>query len=150
MKGSDLEILLKSDPKIDLYYRGLYSLDSNWPAPDSLPACYVINTDVTTGPGEHWISFYIDSDRSVDYWDSYGTAPLQPLYSKLRSLNFAPVRYNMELLQGPLSTMCWGYCLYFLHRRCRHESLSHIIRSFARHDFQRNDRTVCNFVTSVL
>jgi Ulp1 family protease len=37
----------------------------------------VFNTDPSDSPGKHWVSMYIDLEHgSVDYFDSYGMAPL--------------------------------------------------------------------------
>ena len=44
------------------------ALDEDWIPPTRLPACCVINTD-NSGDGQHWVSFFIDTDCNADYWD---------------------------------------------------------------------------------
>ena len=65
--------ILRGDPAIRRCHIDIGSLDEEWTSPSRLPACYVINTDDNAGSGEHWVSFFIDTDCSADYWDSYGT-----------------------------------------------------------------------------
>lgn len=146
MNGSSLERRLKSDPIIKASYVGIYSIDSTWPKPVFLPACYVINTDTYDGPGEHWVSFYMDNDNTADYFDSFGTVPVKSTYSWLRSCGMKQIRYNKKWLQNPDSTVCWAYCILFLRMRCRGVPLEDIIASFYSYDFLKNDMIVMSLV----
>ena len=39
------------------------------------PSAYVINSDPSSEPGEHWIAVYFDKRGRGEYFDSYGLAP---------------------------------------------------------------------------
>jgi hypothetical protein len=146
MDGHFIERWIKADPVINACYMGIYSIDSSWPEPISLPACYVINTDTYKGPGEHWTALYLDVDMTADFLESYGTPPLERTYKWLKKRNIKRVRYNSKWLQGPSSTVCWAYCLFFLHMRCRGWSLERIVSCFDSYDFIQNDRLVMALV----
>ena len=146
MEGADLDAKLRSDPYIERYYHGVFSSDEAWPVPWNLPASYVFNTDSSEGPGQHWICFFIDSDDSVDYMDSYGTAPIRSTYKWLKNNGFGPVRFNQKWLQGPSSTICWAYSIYFLATRSRGLQLEDILKRFHSYNFPRNDHIVMSLI----
>ena len=126
MQGIDLEIIARTDPSISQYFMGVFSIDSDWPEPLYPPASYIINTDTENGPGEHWISFFIDNNGHADYFDSYGFPPNETTLKWLRN-RASHIYFNTHCLQGPLSTVCWAYCLYFLHMRSRHIPMDYIV-----------------------
>ena len=35
---------------------------------------YIVNTDISTDPGEHWVAIYFRRDQVI-YFDSYGRPP---------------------------------------------------------------------------
>ena len=35
---------------------------------------YIVNTDISTDPGEHWVAIYFRRDQDI-YFDSYGRPP---------------------------------------------------------------------------
>ena len=37
---------------------------------------YIVNTDKSDQPGEHWIAIYFYNDKKAFYFDSYGIPPL--------------------------------------------------------------------------
>ena len=114
MFGWELMNILKNDPAIPLNLIDVNAIDEDWTPPTRLPACCVINTDKSDGSGQHWVSFFIDTDCSADYWDSYGTPPLQPIYSWLLRQGCHPIRYNRKMIQGFTSRTCWAYCAYHI------------------------------------
>lgn len=78
--------------------------------------CLIVNTDVSALPGTHWIAVYVNQ-RKGEVFDSYGRPPPFRLQ---KWLNNSGVRwtFNKRLVQGPLSTLCGAYCIFFLGKRC--------------------------------
>lgn len=92
----------------------------------------VFNTDVSTGPGQHWIALFADLDPILEYprityFDSYSNAP-EPeiqrlmrrwkeqwdstkLHSKPTELTYNRTRHQYE------NSECGMYCVYF-HLSC--------------------------------
>ena len=83
---------LQNDPAIRRNLIDVDAIDEDWTPPTRVQACYVINTDNSDGSGQHWVSFFKDKDCSADYWDSYGTPPLQLIYSWLLCQGCHPIR----------------------------------------------------------
>lgn len=134
--------ILRRDPAISRYLIDIVAIDEHWTPPTRLPACYVINTDQSDGDGQHWVAFFIDTDKTADYWDSYGTPPLQLIYGWLRRQGCHPIRYNRRMIQGFTSRTCGAYCTYFLHMRSMGVPLSLICDTFRGYQFDFNDSLV--------
>ena len=92
----------------------------------------VFNTDVSTGPGQHWIALFADVDPQyeyprITYFDSYSHAPEKEiqrlmfrwkeqldgmkLHSKPTELSYNHTRHQYE------NSECGMYCIYF-HLAC--------------------------------
>ena len=142
MFGWELMNILQNDPAIRRNLIDVNAIDGDWTPPTKLPACYVINTDNSGGSGQHWVSFFIDTDCSADYWDSYGTPPLQPIYSWLLRQGCHPIRYNRKMIQGFTSRTCGAYCANFLHMRAMGVPLEMISDTFHEYKFDFNDSLV--------
>lgn len=88
----------------------------------------VFNTDVSTGPGQHWIAVFVDIDPKYEnarmtYFDSYSNNPepeiqrlmarwkeqwdATKIHSKPMELSFNKTRHQYE------DSECGMYCLYF-------------------------------------
>ena len=44
----------------------------------------------------------LGDSRHAEYFDSYGTAPLESIYQRLRGMGYRDVCYSMKMLQGPV------------------------------------------------
>lgn len=89
------------------------------------PGAYVVNTDEHDKPGKHWVAIYV-TRRRTEYFDSYGLPPQDK-----RLVEFmGDYYYNTRMLQGPFSTFCGHYCIYFLSKRVNGSSANKIIASF--------------------
>lgn len=91
----------------------LYSADSRWCSPVRLPSLYVLNTDLRTGSGEHFVSFYVGKDKSCTYFDSFGFTPWKCLRDYWTQEGFRPVRFSERVLQDPFSETCAFYQIAF-------------------------------------
>ena len=97
------------------------------PSPPPPPASangfgLVVNTDPSTGPGEHWLAVWVQ-DGNGEYFDSYAQQQQPPPHPvQLYLGRWAPGGWRCVLdqaVQGPLSTVCGQHCLWFLYQRSR-------------------------------
>lgn len=84
---------------------------------------WIINMQKRNQPGNHWISLFFDTDNNCHYFDSYGFKPKIPSIIKFIRQNSKRLYYNKHVYQGPYSTACGYFCLYFLYRVNRNQSL---------------------------
>ena len=73
MNSLQIECLLKNDSKIKSVFKKVCALDQL--EKPTFPSAYVINSDPSTEPGEHWIAVYFDKHGRGKYFDSYGLPP---------------------------------------------------------------------------
>ena len=118
MFGWELMNILQNDPAIRRNLINVDAIDKDWTPPTRLPACYVINTDNSDGSGQHWVSFFIDTDCRVL---TIGTRMGHPhcnrfIYSWLLRQGCHPIRYNRKNDTGIHLTDPWGLLrLFFAH-----------------------------------
>lgn len=133
MDGKTISRTLLSDPFSLKSFGGVLSLSEKkyWPKPIKLPVSYVFNTDARKyGPGEHWVALYCGKNGVCEYFDSYGTAPLEGIYDFAKSFSSGPVYYNTKWVQSPLSHVCGGYAIFFLLMRARGISMQNVVKLF--------------------
>lgn len=87
------------------------------------PCCFVVNLDPHDAPGSHWVAYYLESTRHVEFFDSYGNPP------SLYLLEFAtPIAFNEHEFQSLDSNVCGHYCIYYLTLRATQHTLSSICK----------------------
>ena len=146
MNTDQIEFLLKKD----LYSQKIFK---NVCAKDFLPkvvypSAYVINSDPSSKPGEHWIAVYFDKNGKGEYFDSYGLSPDMLGFTDFMNANSTSWVYNKKTLQSLFSKMCGHYCVYFILFRCRGLSMRDITSHFSS-NLTENDRRVANFINDL-
>ena len=133
MNTREIDNILRADERTS--YKGTFPWDK---CPKLNNGSYVINTDCSHRPGQHWVAYHVRNGR-VEFFDSYGNSP-----SYFRVLPDAD-KHNGKRLQGLLSTTCGHYCVYYLLHRCRGYSMEEITGRFG-NDLRDNDRAVAAYM----
>ena len=96
------------------------------------PIAFVINTDKSDKPGEHWVALVIDKNNIAEYFDSFG---FSPICCEIRSLLFknkiSSITYNKYQIQSYLSLTCGVYCILYIEMRCNNSSFRQFINLFS-------------------
>jgi hypothetical protein len=119
---------------LDIYKRlskspgfvGVFSVDK---LPRQLPddSCGgVINLDVSTGQGTHWVAFFKDKGGGAEYFDPLGDTPPQRIESFLIRHSPMGVTYNRVPYQSERSILCGNFCIFYLERRLAGQSFCSI------------------------
>ena len=58
---------------------------------------YIVNTDISTDPGEHWVAIYFRRDQVI-YFDSYGRPPEEQYVLPFLERNSSRWIHNKECL----------------------------------------------------
>ena len=61
---------------------------------------YIVNTDISTDPGEHWVAIYFRRDQAI-YFNSYGRPPEEDYVLPFLEINSTIWIHNTECLQSP-------------------------------------------------
>ena len=132
MRGEELFYFLTTEPRTRRIFAGVFSRDK---LPKhrlrKRPLLFVVNTDHSDGPGEHWVCIYLDPFSGAEYFDSFGIPPYHREIITFLCKNSKRYVYNSVVLQGPFSQTCGHYCVYY----ARKKSLGHTIRQILR-DFR--------------
>jgi hypothetical protein len=83
----------------------------------------IVNTDVSSGPGIHWVLFYVSSNNTLNYFDPLGECSLEygkfkkfaSLYDKLISNQGFPTQHDSST---KFSNSCAMHTLFVAHLLC--------------------------------
>ena len=103
---------------------------------------FIVNLDISTEPGSHWIAIYIHKKRleifdslgfNMDLWETYPKHLLKFLSKYARSHNF----YVSPVLQPPNSYTCGLFCAFYIIYRKNH-SFINCIKKFSKNILSNN------------
>ena len=95
MNTLQIERLLKKDWKTKNIFKKVCALDQL--EKPTFPSAYVINSDPSSEPGEHWVAVYFDKRGRGEYFDSYGLPPtLVGLESYMDAYSLSGWIYNRK------------------------------------------------------
>lgn len=145
MNGSILNHILKKHLHTQKWFQGFSSVDLPLPPIKKYPALFILNTDDTRGPGEHWCVVIIFNKNRAEFFDSYGKPPCE--YNLHESiLNYSnTINYNKKRVQGNKPT-CGHHCLFFSIQRAEGKSMENILQSLYTNDLYANDNLVYSFI----
>ena len=110
------------------------------------PSAYVINSNPSNEPREHWIAVYFDQRCRGEYFDSYGLAPaFVGLESYMDTYSLSGWIYNRKTLQALFSNVCGHYCVFYILFRWRSVPLHTIVSDFTS-NLTENDRSISRFI----
>jgi hypothetical protein len=138
-------------PRLETF-RGVYSaneLDRSQRAlgwPSTPPHTFILNTDTTNLPGQHWIAVFVTRENWGEVFDSYGLLPPTWIQRWMNEYTRG-WSHNPFLVQPPNSNSCGQFCVYFLIRRSQANSMHAVLDSFTT-DFKYNERLVLSYYRS--
>ena len=151
MIGSQIYTILSSNFVTKKKFKGIYS-SNNLPSLQGIdyPAAFVVNTDETSKPGEHWVAFFFKSENAIpEYFDSFGLPPLKPGFISFLKQKRAKYRYSTKTLQNLFSSACGEYTIYYIFHKCLGWSLRKILSKFSLSTI-KNDAIVKDFVHKLI
>ena len=116
--------------------------------PHHLPILFVVNTNPSNLPGQHWKAVYVSKDRNGEVFDSLA----MPIDLRLEHwMNKFCRKWTVSklILQNPFSPSCGAYVLYYILSRLCFNSLNACLAPF-NENVLMNDRIVEEFVQSFL
>ena len=146
MRGYVIDKLLRQDTFAKKYFCGVYPADK-LPLDRHFqrPACFVVNTGHSSGPGEHWVGVYFDETGKGVYFDSFGLPPCNPYIVQFLNRHCRYHVHNNRMIQSVTATTCGHYCVYFVKMCCRGQGLMQLLKPFHSTELWRNDRFITNW-----
>lgn len=148
MDGWTIARFLSLDPYTSKWFKGYGMQDSfELPFANSKKALYILNTDKSNGPGEHWCAVLFNNSHG-EFFDPFGMPPTLYGFRKLlNSKDVSKIVYNSTPVQHLFSNACGYHCLFYSYHKCRGYSLDEIIQMYDITDTEKNDQMVVEFVT---
>lgn len=102
---------------------------------------YIVNTDRSDQPGEHWVAiFFYENNREAYYFDSYGLPPIHEEVLQFLDNNSNTWRFNHQQIQDVYSTTCGLYCLFTLDALAKGYDIQRYLQHhFYKTNFFKND-----------
>ena len=150
MNNKEITRLLKADPQARRVFKGVFPRDI-LPTTNISHGAYVINTDRSSGPGEHWVCVWFDGVGGVEYFDSFGLPPtLVAIQNFIKENSFQQCKYNQRLFQNLVSSACGLYVIYYVLMKSRGSSLYRLQQPFHPYNTRGNDNTVRKLVRNLI
>lgn len=142
MNGEKIVQILSSDPYVKKNLLGYGTPDLPILPSKKKPSVFILNTDHSEGPGEHWCMAYFQKSGICEFYDSFGYPPHVYGFNTEFDRHATQVLYSAKQVQGWDSSACAYYCIYFAMKRCRGVSMQAILNTFSSVNFKRNDDIV--------
>ena len=147
MNAEQIESILRLDQNISKNFAGVFAADILPSNLSNLPKFLIVNSDVHSEPGQHWLAMYIPEQGPPEFFDSLGLSPKHYLASFEQFLikHGPQYIYSNKRLQNYGSDTCGLYVLYYVILRCSGCSMLDIVNNFST-NLAQNDILTINFV----
>ena len=136
MNEREITHYLTTDRRTSQKFRGVMAYDE-LPVGMAEPGLYIVNTGLSSTPGKHWVSVFLD--ETCEYFDSLGKPPKEVIgFINRQGKAFT---YSDTRLQGGSSDVCGDYCILYAYFKCRDFTLKDFIAMFT-DDYVYNDKMV--------
>lgn len=136
MNTSDILCVIKGHYLLSKTVRGVFSPDTLPSRVNTYPSAYICNTDPSHLPGQHWVVVWMETPRKAEFFDSLGQCP-EHYDDRIKDFiirNSEKFKCNEIRLQKRNSTTCGYHVLFYLLMKCRHYTLSDIVRLVSMQD----------------
>ena len=133
--------LLKKNPRTRRIFCGVLPIDYVPMKRVKRPCSFIVNTDPSTDPGQHWFAVYVPrrEKQPIEYFDSLGRKPHQPQILEFIRINSSPYMYNNIRIQSTESINCGKFALLYLYYRARGYTMKQYLNFFDKYDLALND-----------
>ena len=148
MNTSQLQCIISCDDVLRERVLGVFAADQLPRTIPTFPCGFIANTDISSRPGQHWISFFIRDNNVVECFDSYGQNP--GVYNGLFKAwiqRHSKAVLSEQRIQSDHSNVCGLYAVYFLHQRLLGKTMDQILDTFNISDMEANDKYILNLFT---
>ena len=131
MYSDEIFDLMLSDIHIKRIFGGVFARDQLPKHITNERSIIIVNTDRSSGKGEHWVCIYLNTIDGVgEYFDSFGLPPRSNDIKSFLKNNSNRYTSNNLALQPIISETCGYFCYYYAKRKARGMRMKSILRSF--------------------
>ena len=131
MNSLKINQILERDPFAKDIFYGVLARDQ-LPRNIKYPTSFVINTDVSSKPGEHWLAIFYDKNGVCEFFDPLGFSPKYYKLDDYLKKTSTKFYYNTQQMQGIFSKYCGHYCILYLLVKSRQYNLTFFLKLFTK------------------
>jgi len=149
-----LPIFSKFNLALSKKFKGTFSADTS-PSKLKTGEFFIINTDVSTGFGIHWLCVYKASSKKLQIFNSLGSPEnARQLYQTIgfKIPGISVLHFNSTQVQSSNTHTCGLFCVYFLIHRLHNLDLSfdELLNDIFEESTSLNEEKVKLFCTEIL
>ena len=110
--------------------------------PTQRPVLFIANTDISSGPGKHWVAFFYPKSGRPEFFDSAGRKPSDYGFH-------GHFKHKRRRLQAHDSNVCGQFSIYYLFQRLNGKNPIEIYKHFGR-NLDNNDAYVRKYYNTLL
>lgn len=150
LSTQDLEMFIHkfANEKTKAAFLGVFSINQLPRKLPHLPALFIINTNTSNLPGQHWKAIYVSKNGEGEVFDSL-VSPVSLMLNHWMNEFTRKWTVSSTVLQNPLSPSCGAYVLYYVMSRLNYSSLKSCIAPFSTDVFD-NDMRMEQFMRTYL
>ena len=126
-------------------FLGCFPMNELPPFPHTLPSSLIVNTDISTGRGEHWLGLVLTKNKCF-YFDSFGAPIIEDIIISYLQQKYTKVIINNECIQHTFSTSCGLFCIAFIKYVKTKSNFETFISRFNLHNVLDNDKIVLSLI----
>ena len=146
LTGIELESIIRTyaDEPTEAAFLGIFSIDTLPKHIKRLPIIFIINTQTSNLPGQHWKAIYVSSEKNGEVFDSLAMPVSLHLQNWLNTFT-RKWSSSKRTIQYPFSASCGAFVIYFVLNRLKTKSMKTCLTMF-KNNLIYNDALVVNFV----
>ena len=149
MNTREIDAVLKNCKTTQRFFRGTHPADFVPDlADDERPQAWILNSEPSSSPGQHWTAAFLNTKNQLIYFDSCADEPSDDLQKFLS--RFASASKMQFRVQDYFSEVCGQYCIYFIYSLCKGKSFSKFCSKFSRSNLAKNDRFIRAWIMKFL
>ena len=133
--------LFEKNKYVKKNFCGIFSVDKLPMTKLRRPCALIINTDESSGTGEHWLAVFLPRTGSIEYFDSYGNPPQDQRILIFLQLNSKSFIHNQNQIQSNQSTKCGLFSMGYIYFRSKGYSMKIYLKFFTK-DKEYNDKFI--------
>ena len=126
-------------------FLGCFPSDVMPPVPSKFPTCFILNTDNSSKPGDHWVAVILNQNNCI-FFDSFGLPILNPLLVQFLSQRYKKAIFSTKCIQHFQSIRCGEFCVAFLKEIKTIKQYKMFLSNFNPEDLSANDKIVVNML----
>ena len=129
-------------------FLGCFAMDELPSFSQRIPASLIVNTDISTRTGDHWLALVLKEDECF-YFDSFGLPILEETLINYLKPHYHKVTYADVCIQHVSSNKCGEFCILFVKYVNSKSTYERFLSEFNPFNIKENDIIVTSLLRNL-